>query len=57
MSAVTNDPFSLARLAGLFKALQSAGFTGAFGMDAVATPYLNELACDLIMTGGQESID
>ena len=43
MSAITNDPFTLARLAGMYKAVQSAGGAGSFGMDAVATPYLNEL--------------
>ncbi|THH27522.1 hypothetical protein EUX98_g6661 [Antrodiella citrinella] len=42
MSALTNDPFTLARLAGVYKAVQSAGSAGSFGMDAVATPYLNE---------------
>ncbi|KAI0360291.1 MFS general substrate transporter [Trametes cingulata] len=42
MSALTNDPFTLARYAGLYKALQSAGAAGSFGMDAVATPFLNE---------------
>ncbi|KAL1941804.1 hypothetical protein VTO73DRAFT_6804 [Trametes versicolor] len=42
MSALTNDPFKLARYAGLYKALQSAGSAGSFGMDAVSTPFLNE---------------
>lgn len=42
MSALTNDPFTLARFAGLYKAIQSAGEAGSFGMDAVATPLLNE---------------
>jgi hypothetical protein len=42
MAALTNDPFTLARFAGLYKAVQSAGAAGSFGMDAVATPYLNE---------------
>ncbi|KAI0819382.1 MFS general substrate transporter [Trametes gibbosa] len=42
MSALTNDPFTLARYAGLYKALQSAGEAGSFGMDAVKTPFLNE---------------
>ena len=43
MSALTNDPFTLARFAGLYKAVQSAGSAGSFGMDAVGTPWLNEL--------------
>jgi hypothetical protein len=43
MSAITNDPFRLARFAGIYKAVQSAGGAGSFGMDAVSTPYLNEL--------------
>lgn len=43
MSALTNDPWTLARFAGLYKAVQSAGAAGSFGMDAVSTPWLNEL--------------
>lgn len=43
MGATTNDPFRLARLTGIYKAVQSAGAAGSYGMDAVATPYLNEL--------------
>ena len=42
MSALSNDPFTLARFAGLYKAIQSAGSAGSFGMDAVLTPLLNE---------------
>ena len=42
MSALSNDPFTLARYAGIYKALQSAGAAGSFGMDAVFTPFLNE---------------
>ena len=42
MSALTNDPFTLARFAGFYKAIQSAGAAGSFGMDAVNTPFLNE---------------
>jgi len=42
MAALTNDPFTLARFAGLYKAVQSAGAAGSFGMDATGTPYLNE---------------
>ncbi|KAI0695639.1 MFS general substrate transporter [Cytidiella melzeri] len=42
MSAMTNDPFQLARFAGLYKAVQSAGNAGSYGMDAVLTPLLNE---------------
>ena len=42
MGAVTNDPFKLARYAGFYKAIQSAGSAGSYGMDAVATPFLNE---------------
>ncbi|KAF8583564.1 MFS general substrate transporter [Ramaria rubella] len=44
MSALTNDPFTLARFAGFYKAIQSAGSAGSYGMDAVATPFLNEHA-------------
>ncbi|KAI0784071.1 MFS general substrate transporter [Abortiporus biennis] len=49
MSAITNDPFRLARFAGLYKAVQSAGAAGSFGMDAVATPLLNEHLASWIM--------
>ncbi|KAI0313212.1 major facilitator superfamily domain-containing protein [Amylostereum chailletii] len=42
MGAITNDPFQLARYAGFYKAIQSAGSAGSFGMDAVSTPFLNE---------------
>ena len=49
MSALSNDPFTLARYAGLYKALQSAGSAGSFGMDAVATPFLNEHLASWLM--------
>ncbi|KAI0699053.1 MFS general substrate transporter [Cerioporus squamosus] len=49
MSALTNDPFTLARYAGLYKALQSAGAAGSFGMDAVSTPFLNEHLASWLM--------
>lgn len=42
MAAMTNDPFKLARLAGYYKGVQSAGAAISFGMDAVSTPYLTE---------------
>lgn len=35
MSAMTNDPFKLARMAGYYKGVQSAGAAVSFGMDAV----------------------
>jgi len=49
MAALTNDPFNLARFAGLYKAVQSAGAAGSFGMDATETPYLNEHLASWIM--------
>ena len=50
MSALTNDPFKLARFAGVYNAVQSAGAAGSFGMDAALTPLLNEhLASWLIL--------
>ncbi|KAF8335875.1 MFS general substrate transporter [Cantharellus anzutake] len=53
MGAISNDPFTLARFAGFYKAIQSAGGAGSFGMDAVATPFLNEhLASWLLMLAG-----
>ena len=42
MGAISNDPFTLARFTGFYKAIQSAGGAGSFGMDAVNTPFLNE---------------
>ena len=35
MSALSNDPFKLARMAGYYKGVQSAGSAVSFGMDAV----------------------
>jgi len=49
MSALTNDPFKLARYAGIYKAMQSAGSAGSFGMDAVATPFLNEILASWLL--------
>ena len=49
MSALSNDPFTLARYAGVYKAFQSAGSAGAYGMDAVLTPLLNEHLASWIM--------
>ncbi|KAH9930425.1 MFS general substrate transporter [Epithele typhae] len=49
MAALTNDPFQLARYAGLYKAVQSAGAAGSFGMDAVNTPLLNEHLASWLM--------
>ncbi|KAH8997191.1 MFS general substrate transporter [Lactarius hatsudake] len=43
MGAISNDPFTLARFTGFYKAIQSAGGAGSFGMDATSTPFLNEL--------------
>ncbi|KAG8164200.1 hypothetical protein KVR01_006118 [Diaporthe batatas] len=42
MSSLTNEPFKLARMAGYYKGVQSAGAAVSFGMDAVKTPYLAE---------------
>lgn len=35
MSAITNEPFKLARMAAYYKGIQSAGAAVSFGMDAV----------------------
>lgn len=35
MGALSNDPWTLARFAGLYKAVQSAGGAVSYGMDAV----------------------
>ena len=34
MSSITNDPYKLARMAGYYKGVQSAGAAVSFGMDA-----------------------
>jgi len=49
LSALTNDPFKLARMAGFMKGIQSAGAAVSFGMDAVSTPYLTEHLVSWIM--------
>jgi len=49
MGAISNDPFTLARFTGFYKAIQSAGGAGSFGMDATSTPFLNELLASWIM--------
>jgi len=49
MSALTNDPFTLARFAGLYKAVQSAGGAVSYGMDAVFTPFLTEHLVSWVM--------
>jgi len=49
MSAITNDPFRLARMAGYYKGVQSAGAAVAFAMDAVVTPFLTELLVSWIV--------
>ena len=49
MGAISNDPFTLARFTGFYKAIQSAGGAGSFGMDATSTPFLNELLASWIL--------
>ncbi|KAF9022214.1 MFS general substrate transporter [Hymenopellis radicata] len=49
MGSLTNDPFTLARYAGFYKAIQSGGAAIAFGVDAVATPYINEIAVNFAL--------
>jgi hypothetical protein len=49
MGAISNDPFTLARFTGFYKAIQSAGAAGSFGMDASSTPFLNELLASWIL--------
>jgi hypothetical protein len=40
---MSNDPFKLARMAGYYKGVQSAGSAISFGMDAVSTPFIGEI--------------
>ncbi|CAK7222491.1 hypothetical protein SCUCBS95973_004859 [Sporothrix curviconia] len=50
MSSLTNDPFKLARMAGYYKGVQSAGSAVSFGIDAVHTPYLRENLVSWLLT-------
>lgn len=50
MSSITNDPFRLARMAGYYKSIQSAGAAVSFGMDAVRTAYLGEALISWLLT-------
>lgn len=45
----TNDPWKLARLAGLYKAVQSAGVAAAFGMDATKYNFLREFLVSALL--------
>jgi hypothetical protein len=45
MSAMTNDPFRLARMAGYYKGVQSAGGAISFAMDAVK---VSGITCSVI---------
>lgn len=47
MSALSNDPFKLARMAGYYKGVQSAGSAVSFGMDAVKVENLRGSASGL----------
>jgi len=49
MGAISNDPFTLARFTGFYKAIQSAGGAGSFGMDATSTPFLNEVLASWLL--------
>ncbi|KAL2845821.1 major facilitator superfamily domain-containing protein [Aspergillus pseudodeflectus] len=42
MSTLTSDAHKLARMAGYYKGVQSAGNAISYGMDAVKTPFLTE---------------
>lgn len=50
MSAITNEPFKLARMAAYYKGIQSAGAAVSFGMDAVQVRKLR-LALSPILEG------
>ncbi|KAG6127027.1 hypothetical protein E4U38_006519 [Claviceps purpurea] len=50
MSSITNDPSRLARMAGYYKSIQSAGAAVSFGMDAVRTAYLGEALISWLLT-------
>jgi Major Facilitator Superfamily len=49
MGAITNESYRLARYAGFYKGVQSAGSAISFGIDASAVPFINELAANFGM--------
>jgi hypothetical protein len=49
MSSMTNSPKELARMAGYYKGVQSAGAAVSFGMDAVKTPYMTEVVVSFVI--------
>lgn len=51
MGALTNENYLLARYAGLYKGVQSAGAAISFGIDASGVPFINELAANFAMMG------
>lgn len=51
MSAITNEPFKLARMAAYYKGIQSAGAAVSFGMDAVEVHQLQPIALGCTKSG------
>jgi hypothetical protein len=49
MGAITNESYRLARYAGFYKGVQSAGSAISFGIDASAVPFMNELGANFGM--------
>lgn len=49
MSSITNNPFRLARMAGYYKAIQSAGAAVSFGMEAAK---VSKMICALQLRRG-----
>ncbi|ANB14733.1 membrane transporter (predicted) [Sugiyamaella lignohabitans] len=51
MGSLTNETFRLARYAGFYKGIQSAGSAISFGIDAAGTPFMNEVVANFILMG------
>ncbi|KAA8911966.1 hypothetical protein TRICI_003652 [Trichomonascus ciferrii] len=49
MGAITNESYRLARYAGFYKGVQSAGCAISFGIDAAGVPFMNELGANFGM--------
>jgi hypothetical protein len=49
MGSITNESYRLARYAGFYKGVQSAGAAISFGIDSSGAPFINELAANFSM--------
>lgn len=49
MGTLSNESYKLARYAGFYKGVQSAGSAVSFGVDSLRVPFMNELAANFAM--------